>query len=103
MDIIAEILDADRLAEEALVKAEQDRAEMLKQAEKTCRESEDSVRQQLEEYRQQRSAALDAEAEERLKEINQKTEQEKKALDEAFARGHKTWEDEIFSRLTTMP
>ncbi len=103
MDIIAEILDADRLAEEALVKAEQDKAEMLKKAEETCRLSDEQARQQLLDYRKEREAALDAETEKRLKEIDENTEQEKKALDAAFEKAHKSWEDEIFSRLTALP
>lgn len=103
MDIIAEILDADRLAEEALVKAEQDKAELLKKAAETSRSSEEQARQQILDYRREKEAALDAETEKCLKEIDGNTEQEKKALDAVFEKCHKSWEDEIFSRLTALP
>ena len=101
MDIIAEILETDRLAEEKLAEAEKKRAAMLENVRREQERFESIAREDNAEY----SAALAAENEARLSEemkaLEEQQQKQFSALEAVFEKNGDKWADEIFSRITS--
>lgn len=98
LDIISEILETDRLAEEKLEQAMQKRNEMLA----TCQLEIDLIRLDAEEdannYREKKLGVTDAaDADKALKKAE---EAQLKALADAYEKNHEAWEKEIVAAIT---
>ena len=98
LDIISEILETDRLAEEKLEQALQKRSEMLS----TCQLEIDLIRLDAEEdannYREKKLGVTDAaDADKALKKAE---EAQLKALADAYEKNHEAWEKEIVAAIT---
>lgn len=101
MDIIAEILETDRLAEEKLAEAEKKRAAMLDNVRHEQERFESIAREDNSEY----AAALADENERRLDEelraLKEQQEKDFSALEAIFEKNGDKWAEEIFSRMTS--
>ncbi|MBQ8967040.1 hypothetical protein [Ruminococcus sp.] len=98
MDIISEILETDRLAEEKLEQAMQKRSEMLAECEKQAEEIRESARKEAEDYRRKMLENDGAPAaDSALKESEQA---QLKALAEAYENDHEKWENDIVAAIT---
>ena len=98
LDIISEILETDRLAEEKLEQALQERNEMLA----TCQLEIDLIRLDAEEdannYREKKLGVTDAaDADKALKKAE---EAQLKALNDAYDNNHEKWENDIVAAIT---
>ena len=97
MDIISEILETDRLAEEKLEQAKQKRSEMLAECEEQAEEILRKAKAEADSYR---SSVLgpsgDADAANALR----AGERERlAALKEAYDKDHEAWENEIVAAI----
>ena len=98
MDIISEILETDRLAEEKLEQAMQKRSEMLEECEKKVERIHENAESEADLYR----AFLMSEEDMRNCE-NELRESEKDQLDAlvaAYELKHEDWENDIFAAIT---
>ena len=102
MDIIAEILETDRLAEEKLAEAERKRSAMLENP----RREQERLSRLADENSGEYAAALKKEYDSRLDtELAALKEQENKsiaALEEIFGRSSDRWAEEIFARCISL-
>ncbi|MBQ7186045.1 MAG: hypothetical protein IJR91_00265 [Ruminococcus sp.] len=102
MDIIAEILETDRLAEEKLAEAERKRAAMLENVRSEQERFENIAREDSASY----AAALEAENNSRLdrelEELDARKQKEFSELEAVFEKNSGRWADEIFSRITAL-
>ncbi|SFC55064.1 hypothetical protein [Ruminococcus albus] len=98
MDIISEILETDRLAEEKLEQAMQKRSEMLEECEKKVERIHENAESEADLYR----AFLMSE-EDMSNCENELRESEKDQLDAlvaAYELKHEDWENDIFAAIT---
>ena len=99
MDIIAEILETDRLAEEKLAEAEKKRAAMLE----NLKHEQERLGSITEEDNAGYAAALAEENEHRLseelRELEGARDKEAAALENVFKENGNHWADEIFERI----
>ena len=102
MDIIAEILETDRLAEEKLAEAEKKRAAMLENVRREQERFENIAGEDNRHY----AESLEAENAQRLAEELKKLEdwQQKhfSSLEAVFEKNSDKWAEEIFSRITAL-
>ena len=102
MDIIAEILETDRLAEEKLAEAERKRAAMLENVRSEQERFDNIAREDSASY----AAALEAENNSRidreLEELDARKQKEFSELEAVFEKNSGRWADEIFSRIIAL-
>lgn len=98
MDIISEILETDRLAEEKLEQALQKRSEMLEECEKKVERIHENAKSEAELYRDFLFADNDIDSCEN--ELKQSEREHLDALVEAYERCHEEWEQEIIAAIT---
>lgn len=103
MDIIAEILETDRLAEEKLSEAREQAARLIEVAkveqERLARQSDEDCSG----YKDAIEAENDRKLSEELEGINAVRDEQIAALEKAFADNGSRWADEIFARVTALP
>lgn len=99
MDIIAEILSADKTAEDKLKAAEDERRNILEETGRCEQRFLEDAQRQAQEYRQRKQAETDSRINEEIEEIRRGTKDGIRLLDEGFEKNHKVWEDEIFGRI----
>lgn len=97
MDIISEILETDRLAEEKLEAAMQRRNEMLEESQRRAEQIKSDAKVQAEEYRK---SLTDGDGENDAGGLKEKEQASLKELAEAYEKNHETWEDEIVAAIT---
>ncbi|MBR1864058.1 MAG: hypothetical protein IJ806_08235 [Ruminococcus sp.] len=93
MDIISEILETDRQAEEKLEEARNKRSELLKNAEIRAQEIKDKAKAEAEAYRRQRLESAGDAGEKGTDSPEDRRIEEFKAL---YEKEHGRWEKEIF-------
>ena len=98
MDIISEILETDRLAEEKLEQAMQKRSEMLEACTAKAEEIRSSARAQAEEYRKSKLGADNAA--DISSELKAGEQAQLKALAESYDKNHEAWENDIVAAIT---
>ena len=97
MDIISEILETDRLAEEKLEQAKQQRSKMLEECEKQAEQLISDAKRQAEEYRTSlMSSSESGSAGDEFKSIEH---DQLAALADAYEKNHEEWEKEIFAAI----
>ena len=98
MDIISEILETDRLAEEKLEQAMQKRGEMLAECEKQAERMISDARTRAEQYRS--SLANDNFNNDPARELKASEQTRLSELAEAYENNHEAWENEIVAAIT---
>ena len=98
LDIISEILETDRLAEDKLEQARQKRSQMLEECEKQTEQILTDARREAEEYRSGLMKKDDSESAET--ELKNSEKKQLAALAEAYEKNHEKWEEEIVAAIT---
>ena len=98
MDIISEILETDRLAEEKLEQAMQKRSEMLKECERKVERIHENAESEAELYRAFLISEEDMSNCEN--ELRQSEKDQLDALVAAYELKHEDWENDIFAAIT---
>lgn len=101
MDLIAEILETDRLAEERLREAEEKCRQMLEDAKCARQHMEKGSQRTQQEYSEKLMRELDAKKAEALTEVGKKEKADISALEELFEKNGSRWSQEIFERMTS--
>ncbi len=98
MDIISEILETDRLAEEKLEQAKQERSRMLADCEKAVKRIHDNAESEAGLYRD--FLFGEDTSKETAKVLKESEKEQLDALVEAYERCHEEWETEIIAAIT---
>lgn len=99
MDIISEILETDKLADEKIKKAHEKQAALEKQTDEQIERFRLDAQDRTEAYRKKTESRTKSEADGQIAKIT-KDEQEKIAkIDELYANKHKKWEKVIFEKV----
>lgn len=96
MDMISEILETDRLAEEKLEAAMQRRSELLAECQKQTEQLINDAKAKAESYR----SSLPEEGGEASAELKKSEQDKLRELSEAYEKNHETWENDIFAAIT---
>ena len=99
LDIIDEILETDRIADEKLDMAQSEKLEILKQSEIEISEMKKKSEEQLARYRSKKHAETQAKTDEKVGAIKSAAEKKKKEFDKLYWENHRQWETEIFERI----
>ena len=97
MDIISEILETDRLAEEKLEQATQKRSEMLEECEKKVERIKENAKSEVELYRS--FLISEEELENCENELKQSEREQLDALVAAYEACHEDWENDIIAAI----
>ena len=97
MDIISEILETDRLAEEKLEQAMQKRSEMLEECEKKVERIKENAKSEVELYRS--FLIYEEELENCENELKQSEREQLDALVAAYEACHEDWENDIIAAI----
>ena len=99
MDIISEILETDRLADEKIKKAHEKQAEFEEKTQSEIQLCKQDAKERIESYRQKIQQRSKSESDGLIAKIN-KEEQEKIAkIDELYNNKHKKWEKAIYEKV----
>lgn len=99
MDIISEILETDKLADEKIVKAHEKQAQLEQQTDEEIERFKQEAKDRIEAYRKKTESRTKSESDGQIARIT-KNEQEKIAkIDELYANKHKKWEKVIFEKV----
>ena len=102
MDLIAEILETDRLAEERLKEAEAKCRQMLEDANNTKTNMESGAERGEKEYSEKLCSEFEAKKADSLREVREKEKADIAALEKLFANSGSRWAQEIFERITAV-
>lgn len=102
MDLIAEILETDRLAEERLKEAEAKCRQMLEDANNAKTNMESGAERGEKEYSEKLCSEFEAKKADSLREVREKEKADIAALEELFANSGSRWAQEIFERITAV-
>lgn len=103
MDLIAEILETDRLAEERLKETEERCRQMLEDARAARLDTETGSQQGERELSEKLESEFAAKKTESLREVAQSESAAVSALEELFEKNGSRWSQEIFERITAKP
>jgi vacuolar-type H+-ATPase subunit H len=96
VDIISEILETDKIAEDKIAQAKAESEKILKDSRTQELEISDETNESIEQYRQEKCAQLTDE----LRQENEKLAEAEKAkideLEKLYEENHTRWEQEIF-------
>lgn len=99
MDIISEILETDKLADEKIIKAHEKQAELEAQTDAQIEKYKLDTKEKIESYRKKYESRTKSEADGQIAKIT-KDESEKIArIDELYANKHKKWEKVIYEKV----
>lgn len=99
MDIISEILEADRLAEEQLAAAEEKRRELLDGCEAEIQRIKTETDEILDEYRSNKRSRIKAQTDDRTRQLKEEEKKKTDAFEKLYRINHETWENEIFDAI----
>ena len=102
MDIIAEILETDRLAEEKLADAEKKRAAMLENVRREQQRFENIADEDNKSYAASLEAENDRRLDEELKRLEADQQKQFSVLEAVFEKNGDKWAEEIFARITAL-
>lgn len=99
MNIISEILETDRLADEKIIKAHEKKAELEQQTQAEIERFKQETKDKIEAYQKKMDQRTKSESDGQIAKIN-KDEKEKIArIDELYAAKHKKWEKAIYEKV----
>lgn len=99
MDIISEILNADKIAEDKLKSAEEEKQAILAQTIETEKIMRSDAEKFVEKHKSEIHGETDGEIAAQLEIINKAAAQKKAGLDAYFEKSHAEWERDIFNRI----
>ncbi len=102
MDIIAEILETDRLAEEKLAAAERKKQDMLENTRREQQRLEQMADENTESYREGLSSENEQKLREELEQLEARQKENIAALESVFEKNGERWAEDIFKRITAV-
>lgn len=99
MDIIAEILNTDKLAEDRLKAAEEEKRRIIEEASQEEKRFAEEAGNEISIHRDKKRAETDAEINRLTEEINAQCSGQISALDCLYEKNHVKWENEIFESI----
>ena len=102
MDIIAEILETDRLAEEKLAAAERKKQDMLENTRREQQRLEQMADENTESYREGLSSQNEQKLREELEQLEARQKENIAALESVFEKNGERWAEDIFKRITAV-
>lgn len=99
MDIISEILNTDKLAEDKLKAAEAEKQNIIAEAEKAEENMRAEADSLVREYAADKRKSSDEVIAKKLDEINSGADDRINTLDNVYEQKHSVWEQEIFDRM----
>lgn len=102
MDIIAEILEAERIADEKLRAAEAKSRQLLKECEEYNRKLKEQSVKNIEHYSADKNAEADREIAAEAKQIKVTEQKKIDELDNIYEQNHVKWEEEITQKVVAL-
>lgn len=102
MDIIAEILSADKKAEDKLKTAEEKKAEMLSSCDEFSEQLNQKSAENIKEYEKSCNKKADSKIKENADRIAEKEKESIDKLDKIYEINHEKWEKEIVDRILAL-
>ncbi len=99
MDIIAEILNTEKLAEDRLRAAEEETGRIINQAADAEEKLQNEAKAEIESYEAAKKAETDAAIEKQKSIIDAECSEKMGELDKIFEQNHVQWENGIFERI----
>lgn len=99
LDIIAEILETDRIAEEKLSSAQSQKTEIINQSENEISALKEKAEKDFSQYCNKKHGEISAVTEEKVQAVRDSAEKKQKEFDKLYWENHKKWETEIFEKL----
>lgn len=99
MDIISEILETDRLADEKIIKAHETQAQLEQQTQAQTERYKQQAQEKVEAYRQKTDARTKSEIDGQIAKIAKDENDKIAKIDELYDAKHKKWEKAIYDRV----
>ena len=99
MDIISEILETDRLADEKIIKAHEKQAELEAQTQSEIERFKTETQERIESYRKTVESRTNSEVDGQIARIAKDEQERIKKIDELYAAMHKNWEKAIYEKV----
>lgn len=99
MDIISEILNTDKLAEDKLKAAEAEKQNIIAEAKNTEEKMRAEADRLVQEYAADKQKKVGEDIDRKLDEINKDADGKVAALDSLYEQKHFGWEQDIFDRI----
>lgn len=100
LDIISELLETDRLAEEKLENARAERMRLLEECERQLDEIREQSEREIEEYRNKKLSDSQNDTSEREVKLKEDEKAKIAAFEELYEKCHEQWEQEIIRSVT---
>lgn len=100
MDIISELLETDRLAEEKLENARAERVRLLEECEKKLNEIREQSEREIEEYKSRKLSDSQNDTSARATKLKEDEKAKIAAFEELYEKLHDQWEQEIIKSVT---
>lgn len=100
MDIISELLETDRLAEEKLENARAERIRLLEECEKKLAEIREQAEREIEEYKNKKLSDSQNDTSEREVKLKEDEKAKIAAFEELYEKRREQWEQEIIRSVT---
>lgn len=100
MDIISEILETDRLAEEKLEKARAERIRLLDDCEKQLAKIREESEREIEEYKSKKLSDSRSDSGERTAKLREDEKAKIAAFEALYEKSHTQWEQDIIRSVT---
>ncbi len=101
MDIIAEILNTEKLAEDRLKAAEEEKKRIINETSQAEERLWNEAKEEIKSYSESKQAETDAAIENMVSGINIKCSEKMGELDRLYEKKHADWEERIFERIIT--
>ena len=99
MDIISEILETDRLADEKIIKAHEKQAELEQQTQAEIERFKAQTQERIESYRKKTESRTKSESDGQIARIAKDEQERIKKIDELYSAMHKNWEKTIYEKV----
>lgn len=100
MDIISEILETDRLAEEKLENARSERIRLLDDCEKQLAKIREEADKEIEEYKNKKLSDSESDTGERAAKLREDEKAKIAAFEALYEKNHAQWEQDILKSVT---
>ena len=101
MDIISEILETDKLADEKIIKAHERQAELEKKTDEEIAAMKQEADEKVSAYRAKLETRTRTETDTQLSKSAEEEQEKINKLDELYAAKHNEWEKAIIERILT--
>ncbi|WP_124100821.1 hypothetical protein [Ruminococcus sp. Marseille-P6503] len=101
MDIIAEILNTEKIAEDRLKAAEEEKLRIINETAQAEERLQSEAEKEINSYRASKQTETDAAIEKLVSGINAECGERISGLDRLYEKNHADWENGIFERIVT--